>query len=102
MDGVPRTVPASSVSQAETLGLLTAVSLLEAKKEEDIVLESHCMSLVRAVNSSNQGNWEMEAHRVMGRFKNISLAHCIRDSNSVTDWICKARGQKNLSSNWVS
>lgn len=84
-----------------------SLSLLKAKKKGDIVLESNHLSLVHLANNSYQSDWEayaliVEARRVMGLFKSISLARCTRELNSVADWIYKAHGLKNQPSNWVA
>lgn len=67
-----------------------SLSLLESMKGEVVVLESDSSVLVNLVKSVDRHPWEvgvlfMDACRVSGQNKHLSLPHCSRDSNGGAD-----------------
>ncbi|KAL3718410.1 hypothetical protein ACJRO7_003536 [Eucalyptus globulus] len=61
VDGLARTVRASSAIQAEAQAILQTLKHFEGKEEQEIELESDNWELAKSLMESTPVNWEIEA-----------------------------------------
>ncbi|XP_039165677.1 uncharacterized protein LOC120291932 [Eucalyptus grandis] len=107
VDGSAKQVPAASASQVEAIAMDETLKFIESRHFLSPQVHSDCLTLVHALKSSTELNWELQpivsrAQAKLAQLPGLSLAHCHRSSNRPTDWIAKACRNNSLPPNWLS
>ncbi|XP_039173760.1 uncharacterized protein LOC120296158 [Eucalyptus grandis] len=109
VEGITKTIPASSALQVEAQALCFALNHLinSNRTSNPIIIESDYLVLVEAVKDPHLSPWEVrpflaEATVLLPRLVKSRIRFCRRTANAAPDWAAKAHDNGLLKSSWAS
>ncbi|XP_030473995.2 uncharacterized protein LOC115691499 [Syzygium oleosum] len=107
VDGLTKSVKASSVAQVETLAVLEPMRFAKHRSLKEVIVQSDRLELIRTLSGADQVNWEIrvlikECRDLLVDLPLLQLKYCPRSSNSVADLAAKNHRNQLLPLNWLS